>query len=88
MGMNPASKNSQLLRVLAEGPATTGEIVAETGWPPKNIVARLTVQMKAGRVQRTPYQAEGEQSRWLWALSAKVNQARECYLAPSAFPHS
>lgn len=71
MAIESTSRNGRLLALLQEGPATTGELVAETGWDRRNVCGRLTIQMRFGRVTRTPYTASGERSRWLWSLTTK-----------------
>lgn len=68
--MQPNSKYTACLRVLAEGPATTGEIVAETGLTPKHVNARLTEMMARGKVSRSPVSMG--HSKWMWSLNEGV----------------
>jgi DNA-binding HxlR family transcriptional regulator len=71
MPLRPGSKNHAIIAVLRDGPATTGEIVAATGFTPKNACARLKIFTKSGRVRREPYRVEGSPCRWLWILASK-----------------
>lgn len=67
--MNPESKASACLSVLADGPATTGEIAAETGMPSKLAGTHLRNLFERGKVRRSRFvKAEGRGLRncWLW----------------------
>ncbi|HEY4145210.1 ArsR family transcriptional regulator [Pinirhizobacter sp.] len=66
--MAPDSKASRVLRVLAEGPATTGEVAAELGWNVHLTCAHLKNLHLAGKVSRKRFPAPGRLVRFLWSI--------------------
>ena len=70
--MNPTSKASACLAVLADGPATTGEIAVETGMKSKLAGTHLRNLHDRGKVQRERFvRASGRGRRvcWLWSAA-------------------
>jgi predicted ArsR family transcriptional regulator len=67
--MHPDSKASRVLRILADGPATTSEVAAETGWTVKIACAHLLNLVERGKVDRSPFHRKGQRSAWLWRLA-------------------
>jgi predicted transcriptional regulator len=65
------SKRTQLLRLLAEGPATTSELAAESGWQENFIAANLCQHVKAGRAARKPYALSQNGKAWIWSVTEK-----------------
>jgi DNA-binding HxlR family transcriptional regulator len=65
------SKRTQLLRLLAEGPATTSELAVESGWQENFIAANLSQHVKAGRVGRKPYPFSQNGKAWIWSVTEK-----------------
>lgn len=69
---DPSSKASACLAVLADGPATTGEIAAETGMPSKLAGTHLRNLYERGKVKRERFvRASGRGRRvcWLWSVA-------------------
>lgn len=68
--MKDASKAAQCLDILAEGPATTAEVAAETGMTSHNACSHLFNLHGKGRIERAPYYKPGDTRRyWLWSIS-------------------
>lgn len=80
----PNSKAMQVLRLLAEGDATTGELAAETGWKPKLVAAHLSQHANAGRVSHRPFSSRNGK-RWIWSLTEKGSTYLRS-IAPGATP--
>lgn len=72
----PQSKMQQVLRVLADGPARTGEVAAELGWTVHLACAHLKNLHLAGRVTRQPFPTGNRLVRFLWSLP-EPEQTRE-----------
>lgn len=66
--MHPDSKASRVLAILADGPATTAEIAAETGWTKHNTCAHVKNLHMRGKVERKPWHVKGQGPRFLWFL--------------------
>lgn len=69
---HPNSKAQRCLAVLADGPATTGEIAAETGLQSKLAGTRMALLHKRGKVQRERWvkpEGRGQRDCWLWSLA-------------------
>jgi len=62
------SKASQVLALLADGPATTGEIAAELGWDAGNTGDHVHNLYQRGKVKREPFPTVNKQRRFLWSL--------------------
>lgn len=62
------SKASQVLAVLREAPATTGEVAAELGWDTHLTCAHLKNLHIAGRVARKPFPTGDKRVRFIWSL--------------------
>lgn len=67
MAMQPDSKASQVLRVLDEGPATTGEVAVELGWDVHLACAHLFALYKRGKVARSRFPMPDRHVRNLWS---------------------
>jgi predicted ArsR family transcriptional regulator len=63
-----ATKGRQVLAVLADGPATTGEVAAELGWPTRLTCAHLNHLMSKGTVTRNDFHTGNRRVRFLWML--------------------
>lgn len=62
---------SEILGLLAEGPATTGEIAALTGETSNRACAWLNHLLRAGRVSRQRHvrsAGPGRRNTWLWSI--------------------
>lgn len=70
------SKTGQVLGVLGDGPATTGEVAAELGWSVHLACAHLKNLHLAGRVARQPFPTGDHRVRFLWSLP-EPEQTRE-----------
>lgn len=68
MAMYPNSKASQVLRVLRDDPARTGEVAAELGWSVHITCAHLTNLHLRGRVVRQPFPTGNGLRRFLWSI--------------------
>lgn len=67
--MDPDSKASACLAVLADGPATTAEIAAETGFSKHLACSHLFNLLARNKVEHTPYFKPGQPKRfWLWSI--------------------
>lgn len=66
--MHPNSKASHVLAILSDGPATTAEIAAETGWGKHNTCAHVQNLYMRGKVERKPWHVKGQGVRFLWFL--------------------
>jgi hypothetical protein len=66
--MRPDSRASRVLAILAEGPATTGEVAAETGWGVHLTCAHLFSLLQRGKISRSPFKQHGARTWWLWSL--------------------
>lgn len=70
--VDPNSKASQVLRVLSEGPATTGEVAAELGWDPRITCSHLCELRTRGKVTSRPFEkpagSRGAPVVRLWSL--------------------
>lgn len=64
----PQSRREQLLRVLEEGPSTSGEVAIETGMTAKLAASYLGKLAEAGHVRREPFRIDG-QDCWLWKIA-------------------
>lgn len=64
----PGSKSRVIYALLSEGPATSAEIVDETGWTLKLVGAHLRRMLKRGEIQRSPCEFKGQRSQWLWSV--------------------
>lgn len=68
----PDSKAQRCLAVLTDGPATTGEVAAETGLPSKLAGTHLALLHKRGKVTRSRYvkpEGRGQRNCWLWSAA-------------------
>lgn len=63
------SKTARLLALLAEGPATTGEVAAELGWTTHSACAFLKNLHMSGRLKREPFPTGDARRRFLWSLA-------------------
>lgn len=63
----PASKGGTVLAVLADGPATTGEVAAELGWPVRLTCAHLRELMIRGHARREPFPMGNRLRRFVWS---------------------
>lgn len=66
---------NRILRVLAEGPSTSGEIAAAIGIDRRTISAQCHDLFKAGRVTRTSFRASsraGRRSVYLYAPRGRL----------------
>jgi len=70
------TKVGQVLAVLQDGPATTGEVAAELGWDVHLTCAHLTNLHLAGRVTRAPFPTGDRRRRFLWSIP-EPEQTRE-----------
>lgn len=61
-------QKTRILRVLAQGPSTTGEVSASTGLPRKHCCAILRYLWQSGVVTRAPFKRPGIRSAFLWSL--------------------
>jgi predicted ArsR family transcriptional regulator len=69
--MIPTSKASRCMAVLADGPATSGEVSIETGLTPHDAATHLRNLFLRGKVVREPFKKTGGRGRrdvWLWRL--------------------
>lgn len=64
----PGSKSRTIYALLSEGPATSAEIVDETGWSLKLVGDHLRRMLKRGEIQRSPCEFKGQRSQWLWSV--------------------
>jgi predicted ArsR family transcriptional regulator len=69
------SKTSQVIHVLSEGPATTGEVAAELGWTPHLACAHLKNLHLSGRICRERFPTSDRRVRFLWAIAEKDLQS-------------
>jgi hypothetical protein len=62
---------ARILRVLADGPSTTGEVAAELDLKSKLAATHLLQLMQRGKLEREPYsnQATPGRQTWLWSLA-------------------
>lgn len=76
-GMHPNSKASAVLRVLGDGPATTGELAAELGWTVHLTCAHVKNLHMKGKVDREPFEkpagSPGIRKVFLWKLPARTS---------------
>jgi predicted ArsR family transcriptional regulator len=71
MPMNPGSKASAVLRVLSEGPATSGEVAVSLGIDPRIAGAHLCNLRRKGRVRVEAARiATGGRPARLWRVAA------------------
>lgn len=68
MPMQPDSKASQVMQVLRDGPATTGEVAAELGWHVHLTCCHLTNLHNHARITRERFPTGDRRIRWLWSL--------------------
>lgn len=67
--MRPATKSASVIRVLLDGPATTREVVAETGLHFRLAGTHLANLFKSEKLTRTEYlRTRGGQVAYLWRL--------------------
>jgi predicted Rossmann fold nucleotide-binding protein DprA/Smf involved in DNA uptake len=71
MASNPTSAHGRCLSILQEGPATTAEVAAETGFSLKMACTYLSNLHRRGKVARSPYNkpnaaGPGPRRVWLW----------------------
>lgn len=68
------TKGGQVLAVLADGPATTGEVAAELGWPTRLTCAHLRELMIRGHARREPFPTGNRLRRFMWS-AVEVSRA-------------
>lgn len=66
--MIPATKAGIIRAALAEGPATTQELVAELGMARNYVAAQLAVMVRRGSVKKKPFLGNDGRTRCLWSL--------------------
>lgn len=69
LSMDPSSKASRCLAVLRDGPATTGEVAAETGLDPHSVGTHMRNLFNRNKVKRTRFtkpSGQGRRECWLW----------------------
>jgi len=80
--MEPNSKASRILRVLAEGPATTAEVAAELDLPIKITCAHLGNLVIRGKARKRRFTGKGHGKTMLWSLP-EHDIDRHTHRAPS-----
>lgn len=65
---NPESKGGRVLAVLADGPATTGEVAIELDWPVRLTCAHLRELMIRGHATREPFPTGNRLRRFVWSV--------------------
>lgn len=69
--VRPNTIASRCMAVLAEGPATTGEIAAEVGLRSRLAAAHMQLLYQSGRVRRAPFDGStaglGDRKVWIWS---------------------
>lgn len=72
--MDANGKAGRCLAVLRDGPATTGEVAAETGIHTHSVGTHLRNLFDRGKVKRTPFVKpagdRGPRKCWLWEAAA------------------
>ena len=76
--MDSNSKRGRVLALIAEGDATTADLVAEFGWTPQIAAAHLSALYAAGKLKRQPYSVPGVMSRWLYSITPKGLTSIRC----------
>lgn len=67
--MHPNSKASTVMRILSEGPATTGEVAAELGWHVRLACAHLSNLRRQKKIVSEPFHREtGGRPGQLWRV--------------------
>lgn len=66
----PRPKLERMLAVLADGPATTGEVAAETGLSIRRTGAKLRYLWLTGDVEREIFPMPDKRIRYLWSKVA------------------
>lgn len=64
----PTTKGQKVLAILADGPATTGEVAVEMRWPVRLTCAHLNHLMSKGTVTRNDFHTGDRRVRFLWML--------------------
>lgn len=67
----PDSKAGTVRRILADGPALTCDVVAETGWHRKLASGHLINLWKRGELTREPFIRPGKSLAYLYSLKAR-----------------
>lgn len=68
---------ARILAVLAEGPATTPEVVAETGLPLKHCCAHLRSLWQRGRVTRAPFKRDRLAPTFLYSAVSELGDPHD-----------
>lgn len=66
--MKPGTKAAKVIEILAERPATTSEVAAETNWGRHNSCAHLENLYLKGKIGRKEHQRVGKRIVYLWML--------------------
>lgn len=66
----PDSKAGTVRRILTDGPATTADVIAETGWNRQNACTHLIHLFKRGELTREPFKRKGMPGCFLYSLKA------------------
>lgn len=73
--MKPETKSGRCLSVLRDGPATTGEVAAETGLSSHDVGNHMHCMFQRGKVTREPFMVAprqgvpGRRKCWLWSAA-------------------
>lgn len=70
-----ATKSAQVLAVLKDGSATTGEVAAELGWTVHLTCAHLKNLHLRGKIQREQFPMPDRRIRFLWRLPDEAANA-------------
>lgn len=68
--MIATTKAGIIRAALAEGPATTQELVAELDMPRNYVAAQLAVMVRRGSVRKKPFLGTDGHTRNLWSLGS------------------
>ena len=69
MHVGPSTKAASVLKALMDGPATTGELVAELGWTRHDVACHVSALYQREKLSRTVHRRLGRgHVTYLWAL--------------------
>ena len=63
-------QKTRILKVITQGPSTTGEVSALTGLPRKHCCAILRYLWQSGVLVREPFKRPGIRGAFLWSLAS------------------